>query len=231
MRLYSGFVKKWWLLIGVLVPLTVFGQENMKKPEIYQFSGLIVSASTGDSIPYATVRVKTTRQGILSNVSGFFSIPVSENDTLVFDHVGFYPYELIIKDYLEDYPQKNTQYIYSIIYMLEDTVTLPTVNIFPYDTPEELKTAVVNMEIPDDSPEAIASRNMDPRLMYSIISSLPMDSGERIMVNRQMYYDYYRQQNIVPTIGLDPIAATRLLQYAVDKAQKKKNKGLNYWEE
>ncbi len=231
MQLNTGIFRNWWIIIAMLVPLGAWGQERAEKPEIYQFSGLMVSASTGDSIPYGTVRVKTTRQGILSNASGFFSIPVTEADTLIFDHVAHYPYELIVKEYLEDYPQKNTQYIYSIIYMLEDTVTLPTVNIFPYDTPEELKTAVVNMEIPDDSPEAIASRNMDPRLMYSIISSLPMDAGERVMVNRQMYYDYYRQQNIVPTIGLDPIAATRLLKYAVDKAQKKKNKGLNYWEE
>jgi len=225
-----------WIVIGILIilgacPLSSIGQDRESVDKAYQFSGLLVSSSTGDSIPYATVRIKSSRQGDISSEYGFFSIPVTLEDTLVFDHVGYYPYELSVSEYLREYPEKNTQYIYSIIYLLEDTVTLPTVNIFPYDTPEELRTAVVNMDMPDDSPEAIASRNMDPQLMSSIINSLPMDSGERQMVNQQMYYDYYRQQNIMPTVALDPIAAARLLQYAADKARKKKNKGLNYWQE
>ena len=66
--------------------------------------------------------------------------------------------------------------------------------------------------------------------MYAIINSLPLDRGERAMIGQQMYYDYYRDRQVAPTLGFDPIAATRLLQYVVEKAKKKKNKRLNYWE-
>ena len=230
--LAKNYFKGWVVLLLGVLPVFMWGQTDpdKEKAPVYQFSGLIVGAATNDSVPYATIQVNRSRQGILSNEAGFFSIPVTEADTLNFNHVGYRPYRLIVKEYLKDYPNKNTQYIYSIIYMLEDTVTLPTVNIFPYDTPEELKTAVVNMEIADDSPQAIASRNMDPKTMYAIINSLPLDRGERAMVGRQRYYDYYRERQIAPTLGLDPIAATRLLQYVVQKAKKKKNKRLNYWE-
>ncbi len=218
------------VVLALWVPMLVWGQTDPEKPRAYQFSGVIYGTTSNASVPYATIQVNRSRQGILSNDAGFFSIPVTEADTLNFDHVGYKPHRLIVKDYLEDYPNKNTQYIPVIIYLLEDTVTLPTVTIFPYDTPEELKTAVVNMGIPDDSPEAIASRNMDPKTMYAIINSLPLDRGERAMIGQQMYYDYYRDRQIAPTLGFDPIAATRLLQYVVEKAKKKKNKRLNYWE-
>ncbi|MCB0837526.1 MAG: hypothetical protein KDD99_12735, partial [Bacteroidetes bacterium] len=80
-------------------------------------------------------------------------------------------------------------------------------------------------------PEQIARQNLDPETLHTIMETLPVDGGERLMVARQMYYDYYQTKNLIPTIGFDPVAATRLLQYIVDRSKKKKNKDLNYWQD
>lgn len=215
--------------ICMLCPVLLKAQvADQTKP--YQISGLIISETSSEAIPYVRIQVNHSRRGAISNDEGFYSIPVSIGDTLYFTHIGFDQTPFIIKDYLASYQNNNSQYIYAVHYMREDTFTLEDVFIFPYDTPEELKTAVVNMDILQMSPEAIARRNLDPDVLHAIIQTLPKDGGERIMVGRQMYYDYYQNRNLLPTVGLDPLAAMRLLQYVVNKTKKRKNKDLNYWE-
>jgi hypothetical protein len=219
---------KWFLsLLSILLlhPLSSSAQEV----RVYQISGLVISKTSMEPISYARIRINHSRNGALSNAEGFYSIPVTSDDTLYFSHVGYHPSTLIVEDYLQDY-RGNKQYLYAINYMLEDSLTLDTVMIFPYDTPEELRTAVVNLDILDNSGEVAARQNLDPVILHSIMETLPVDGGERIAVARQMYYDYYRNKNLMPNAGLDPITITRFLQYVVNRTKKKKNKNLNYWE-
>ena len=197
---------------GMLIPTVLHGQQTEEKQKIYQLSGMVVNARTDEPIPYVRVMVNRTH-GVLSNQDGFYSVPVKEGDTLRFNHVGYYPELFSVKDYLDSYQNRESQYLYVVNYMREDTVTLPTVNIFPYDTPEELRAAVVNMTIDENSPEAIAQRNLDPKVMHSIIQTLPVDSGERLLVGKKMYYDYYRNRNLLPSVSFDAVAATQLLKY------------------
>ena len=216
------------LLLALLLSLTnLFGQQDQSR--IYQVSGMIISRTTSEAIPFARVEINQTRNGVLSNQDGFYSVPVTDRDTLYFSHLGYHQGKFVVSDYLRNYKGKS-QYLYVINYLVEDTLTLPTVYIFPYDTPEELKTAVVNMGAIENSPEALAQQNMDPVTLHAIMQSMPLDGNERLMVGRQAYYNYYQNRNILPTVGLDPITATRMLQYIVQKAKKRKNKDLNYWE-
>ena len=210
--------------------LPFLGMAQDTDPRIYQFSGLIISRTSEQPISFSQVRVNHTRQGALSNPDGFYSVPVGLGDTLYFSHLGYHPAKLVVQDYLEDYQGDQSQYIYAITYLLEDTVELDTAYIFPYDTPEELRTAVINMDIEKSFMDRNARENLDPRTLHAIMETLPVDGGERIMVARQMYYDYYQTKNLLPTVGFDPIAATRLLQYVVEKARARRNKDLNYWE-
>lgn len=230
-RTYSTleFMKKsLLLLLGCLwLPTLLFSQTDSR---LFQFSGLIISKTSDEAVPFAQVRVNHTRQGVLSNPDGFYSVPVALGDTLYFTHLGFYPAKLIVKDYLKEYQGDRSQYIYAITYMLEDSFSIDTVKIFPYDTPEELRTAVINMDITRTLEQQRAEENLDPKTLHAIMETLPADGGERIMVARQMYYDYYQTKNLLPTVGFDPIAATRLLQYVAEKAKRRKNKDLNYWE-
>lgn len=217
------FVWSWCLM-----PLWLLAQEAGPY-RVYQMSGMVVSYETKEAIPYARVQVNHSRQGALANAEGFYSIPVTEDDTLYFSSVGYYPGKLIIREYLKNY-KAQSQYLYTVNYLREDTVTLEVVHIFPYSTPEELKTAVVNMDVLRDSPGQIARQNMDPEVLHAIIQTLPRDGEERLMVARQMYQDYYQNRNLLPGVGLDAVAAMRLLQHIVEKSKKRANKDLNYWE-
>ncbi len=217
------------IVLGVILMIPAWAQAQ-NDPRVFQFSGLILSRTTEEAIPFAQVRVNHTRQGALANPDGFYSVPVALGDTLYFSHLGYYASKLVVKDYLDDYQGDKSQYIYAITYMLEDTFSLDSVYIFPYDTPEELRTAVINMDIQESFAERAARENLDPKVLHTLMQTLPVDGGERLMVARQMYYDYYQTKNLLPTVGFDPVAATRLLQYIAEKAKRKKNKDLNYWE-
>ncbi|MEM9986616.1 MAG: carboxypeptidase-like regulatory domain-containing protein [Bacteroidota bacterium] len=217
------------IVLGIILMIPAWTQAQ-NDPRVFQFSGLILSRTTEEAIPFAQVRVNHTRQGALANPDGFYSVPVALGDTLYFSHLGYYPSKLVVKEYLDDYQGDKSQYIYAITYMLEDTFSLDSVYIFPYDTPEELRTAVINMDIQESFAERAARENLDPKVLHTLMQTLPVDGGERLMVARQMYYDYYQTKNLLPTVGFDPVAATRLLQYIAEKAKRKKNKDLNYWE-
>ena len=208
----------------LLLPFLAQGQQ------IYQLSGLLISEAGQQPVPYVTVQVNSSRRGTLSNEEGFYSIPVSEFDTIYFSHVGYFRASFVVADYLKNYTRDNATYLYAINYLREDTLTLPEVTIFPYDTPEELKTAILNMDA-QGTPDAIARANLSPQVIDAIIQTLPVDGEERLMVGRQMYYDFYQNRQLLQTASLDPIAAMRLLQYIAEKTKRKKDKDLNYWED
>lgn len=216
------------IFMSVALPQLLQGQTN----GIYQISGMVISKSSSEVVPFVRVQVNHTRRGAISNSEGFYSIPVGLADTLYFNHIGYHDSKLIVRDYVEEYQGDITSgYLYVVNYLLEDSLTIDTVYIFPYDTPEELRTAVLNMDILESPEEKAARDNLDPEKLHTLMATLPVDGNERLMVARQMYYDYYRTQNLVPTIGFDPIAATRLLQHIVSRTKKKKNKDLNYWQD
>lgn len=221
-------IRKLLIFLLLAIPFIAFGQNN---PNVYQISGMVIDKTTSEPVPYVKVQVNHTRNGAISNSEGFYSIPVGLGDTLYFTHIGYHEAKLIVRDYIEQYKGDKSQYIYVVNYLISDEYYLEPVNIFPYDTPEELRTAVVNMDVLDNTMEQIARENLDAETLHAIMETLPVDGGERLMVARQMYYDYYQTKNLIPTVGLDPITATRLLQYVVEKAKKRKNKDLNYWDD
>ncbi|MEM7373063.1 MAG: carboxypeptidase-like regulatory domain-containing protein [Bacteroidota bacterium] len=217
------------VLLSLMLPFSLLGQEQTNK--VYQFSGLVISRSNDRAIPFVRIQVNKTRRGAVTNSEGFYSIPVGYLDTLHFSHLGYHGSKLVVSEYLREYQGDMSQYIYAINYMLEDSFAIDTVFIFPYDTPEELRTAVVNMEIPTNTLEDFARENLDPKTLHTLMATLPVDGSERLAVARNMYFDSYQTKNLLPTIGFDPIAATRLLQYVAQRARRRKNKDLNYWED
>ncbi len=54
-----------------------------------EVSGKIVEASTGESIPGATVFVEGSTRGVITDINGEFSITVLENETIVASYLGF----------------------------------------------------------------------------------------------------------------------------------------------
>ncbi|MCK5729618.1 MAG: TonB-dependent receptor plug domain-containing protein, partial [Draconibacterium sp.] len=61
-----------------------------------QITGTVISASDGESIPGATVTVKGTTIGTITNTNGSFTLTVPENEELVFSFVGMKTLEVPI---------------------------------------------------------------------------------------------------------------------------------------
>lgn len=222
------------LLLLLCFPVSQFVKGQIVDPDgkrIWQLSGLVLSKSGGDSIPYARIGVNRSRRYAECNHEGFYSLPVYEDDTLYFYALGYKRSYFIVRNYLRTYKgDLKSGFIYAIHYLDEDSITLPTVTIFPYRTPGELRAAILNTDIPSRIEELYARNNLDPRVLDIMIENMDIDKGERIGVGRQLYYNTYLRQNVTPTANFfDPIAIYQLLKQVGNKIKKKKTRNLNYW--
>ena len=105
-------------------------------------------------IPYATVLIKGTGRGTVTDYQGFFSLVVAKGDVIEFSSVGHRSNSFYVPDSLS-----NDRY--SIVELLtRDTVYLPETQIFPWPTKEQFKQAFLSINIPDDDYER-AKRNLD----------------------------------------------------------------------
>lgn len=217
------------LLCGIfLISQQAFSQLPRK---VFQLSGLIVSQSGQNPVPYAKVSIKDSRRGGYANLEGFYSLPVYLTDTVYFTSIGFKPTVFVVADYLKDYQGNATSnFIYAINYIMEDSITLPLVQIFPYNSQSELKTAILETDIPENIENVNARNNLDPNVLDFLIKNLKVDEGERVMVARQMYYNEQLHKNVAPTATLfDPMAIYQLLKYIQTRTKDKRTRDLDYW--
>lgn len=198
---------------------------------VYQLSGLVVNRSSHEAVPYVQIRVNNSRRGTIANGDGFYSIPVVENDTIYYSSLGFLTSKLVFSDYLKEYQgNENSDYIYAINYIEEDSIVLTGITIFPYNTPGKLRTAIIETDVPEDIESVNARDNLNPKVMDRLINGLTIDEGERVMVARQMYYNQQLHKNVAPTMPLfDPVAVYQLLRYINNKTRERKDKDLEYW--
>ncbi len=61
-----------------------------------QVTGKITDAKEGSTLPGATVLVKGTTTGTLTDIDGNFTIKVNTGSTLVFSFIGYFPQEVVI---------------------------------------------------------------------------------------------------------------------------------------
>ena len=213
------------LLLPFALILTLYAQD----PKVYQLSGMILNASTGEPIPYVSIRINHSRRGTIANAEGFYSVPVIRGDTLYFSALGYKKARFLVSPYLDAYTGDTTEgFIYAVHYLTEDTLELPTVRISAIRTPEELKIALLN--IPLETQSQVARDNVSPEIIAYFLANLPPDPQERIKIAEQRYKDLYYQRTLRPTYPiLDPIAAYRLIKYLTEKAQVRKEKIYDYW--
>ena len=223
-----------WILVALLgfVSAELYGQQGQVK-RVYQLSGLVVQKQSKDPVPYAKVAINRSRRGTVCNQEGFYSIPVVQGDTIYFSSLGYRTTVFVVSDYLEDYKGNvNSAYIYAINYLEEDLILLPSIVIFPYNTANELRTAIIETDVPEDIESVNARDNLNPAVMDVLMKGLSVDEGERVMVARQMYYSQQTQKHVAPTMPLfDPVAVYQLLRYINEKSKERKEKDLNYWSE
>jgi hypothetical protein len=180
-----------------------------EETELIQFSGVVVTLDSLSPVPFATIMIKNTHYGTSSDVYGYFSFVAEKGDTLVFSSVGFKDSEFVVPDSLQGGR-------YSLIQsMSSDTISLRTVNIYPWPTFKDFKEAFINMDIPDDELE-IARQNLDKELLAERMENMPMNGSlnfkwQMQQRSNQIYYAGQSRMNNLSNL-LNPIAWAKFIE-------------------
>jgi len=90
-RVVTSVSLRQWLLI-LLFSLSQIPVLQAQKTSV---AGRVTEGK--DALPGVSVRVKGTNQGALTNEQGRFTLSAAPGDTLVFNHMGYSPQEIIVK--------------------------------------------------------------------------------------------------------------------------------------
>ncbi len=146
-----------------------------------ELTGIIMSADSLRYLPFVSVRLANTSEGVISNKKGVFSIIAPKGAKLEFSCMGYKKREYTIPDTL-------SVSRYSVIQlMVQDTFYLPTTIIRPVMSREEFERAFVKWDIPFDQIE-VARRNTEMNTIRALALILPKDGAEHL--------DYYQSQEL-----------------------------------
>lgn len=225
MRIIFYLVVTLALFAGVATQAVAQGE-----PKVYQLSGLVLNRSTNEPVPYAVIQVNHSRRRAICNNNGFFSIPVIATDTLNFFSLAYYSNKIVMKEFLEAYEGDTSSYLLYVTHlMIEDEIEINVVEVRPFNSAEDIRFAIKNMPLDENSPAAIAARNVSPEVLAYMVENLPLDDEERRGAAGQQYYLRYQYQNRLATVGVDPFAIYQLVNYFSQKSKQKKKKTYDYW--
>lgn len=134
-------------ILFLLLSCTVFSQNEII------VSGQVFSANANEPLSYSQV-ILNHKNGIITNVSGQFKMPVNIGDTLTATYIGYKSVSYIIPDTLP----KN-EYVIGFFLNI-DPYQIGEVVIFPRYTVEELKRQMVTA-VPLSVDEQNARQNLD----------------------------------------------------------------------
>jgi hypothetical protein len=166
-----------FILMGFFQP--TFGQ--VSNQGLVQFSGVVVTGDSLYPVPYASIIVRSSFRGTISDYGGFFSFVAQMGDTIDFSAVGFKKSSFVIPDTLQ------TDRYSLIKIMSADTFLLREAVIYPWPTKEQFRQAFLDLRVPDDDLER-ARRNMALQEMRELMVTLPMDGSgnyKSLLLERQ----------------------------------------------
>ena len=202
-------------------------------PKVWQLSGMVLDRSTGTPIPYVKITVNGGNRIGICNAEGFYSLPVVATDTLHFSCVGYRRSKLLIGEYQRAYGGDTASpYVYEIHYLIQDSITLPTIVIYPYRNATDIKMAILNQNTPFEAEIASLQSNVSPELMSYMLSNLPTDEAERLQVARMRQEAMMSQRGIRPAVNLvDPVAIFNLIDYMNRQSKTRRDRIIRSFDE
>jgi len=120
------FNRKVLLFIAFILGILQFGfaQVEVVEPKIFpiRIAIRLVDIGTQKPVPYASVRLLGTKKGLVADSNGFFSLVISQRDTLKISSLGFHDF-YFVKD-----PMRQTNY-YQVIQLRSKIFELNAVQI------------------------------------------------------------------------------------------------------
>lgn len=184
-------MRKFIYILSILI-LCVQGLKAQEDEEdLLQFSGVIrnLKSEAVENVHIINIHERT---GTTSNEKGMFSFIVNHSDSILFTAVGY-------KNTLVVIPNKNEgQHYPRDVYMLNDTIQLAEVKIFPWKSYAEFKVAFINLELEDDDIQRAykniaiikAQLNMDfePDANLSYRNAMRQEYQDMYTVGQMPYY-------------------------------------------
>ena len=206
----SGKLKTAFLLIIAFAGFTTVLQGQTQKPRVVQFSGRLVSLEDENKdpvvLPYAIVAVQGTSRGTLTDNTGFFSIVVRTDETIVFSTLGY-------KDTYFPIPDTLTgDYFSMVVELRKDTILLPAVVIYPWPDPDNFTKEFLAMDTQSDL-EDIAEENLSQEKMEELRETIPTDGPEHTQLYlKQQGQKYYYEGQLKPQRIFDAFAWKEFIQ-------------------
>jgi len=174
--------------------------------QLIQLSGMIISNSDLDPLPYTTVYDKTLGRGVMADYHGYFSMVTVPGDTLYFSFYGHQTSTYIVPDSLTD----NR---YSIIHMmLKDTINLPEMTIYPWPSREDFARYFVEVSPTDDALRR-AQRELSGESLAFVAARIKTDASlSHKFAQNQLYTQLYNKGTIPTFDFLNPGAWIQFFQ-------------------
>jgi len=198
---------------SVLVFLLLFvamskinAQQQIDTTKLIQLSGVVVSETELNTMPYTTIYDKTQKRGVMADYYGYFSLVVLPSDTLYFSYYGYKTSMFVVPDTL-------TENRYSIIHMLEkDTVNLPEVTVYPWPSKEDFARYFVEMNPTDDAIKR-AQRELSGESLAFAAARVKSDASlAHGVVQNQMNTKIYTRGQIPGNNLLNPFAWSKFVK-------------------
>ena len=183
------------LVVALLASSDLSAQASESR--VIQISGRVVTEENDKPVflPYAVVAIKSTGRGTMADLSGFFSIAVRTDETLVFSVLGY-------KDAFFPVPDTLTSDRYTMFQiMTRDTFLLPAAVIYPWPDPDNFVHEFLAMDVHDDL-EDIAAENLSAENLEMLRQTLPSDGPEhtQLYLKQQSQKYYYEGQIRTPQL-------------------------------
>lgn len=187
-------------LAWMLAPSSAKAQFETFQDSVVQLYGVVMTADSLRGLPGASIIVKGSGRGTVSNYQGVFSIVVLKGEEIEFTSVGFKPK-------LTRIPRELEGNAFSVIQlMVTDTVYLPASIIKPRPTREQFERDFVNTPVPDDQIE-VARQNTDLAKRRILSQSMPRDGRESINYTlARNAARYYSNGQLPPMNLMNPFA-------------------------
>ena len=181
-----------------LLVLTLAGFTGLAQKQIVQFSGYIRDVESGSIVPYAAIYIQYKNQGTISGPDGFFTFAVAKGDTIIIKSLGYKEFKVVIPEDIE-----GTSFSKEIL-LERDVIQLKGVTIRPLPEPNQLRQAMINLDIPDNMAELAQQTIANSILDDEIERNTHYDGAENYnqYVKQQTQYYYNRFGNQHPGISL-----------------------------
>ena len=203
---------------SILFTFLLFSSFSTQAQKLVQLSGLVLTSDSLMGIPFATVLIKGTGRGTVTDYQGFFSLVAAKGDKIEFSCVGH-------KSKVIEIPDSLTKEKYSIVQLMtRDTIFLPETQIFPWPSKEQFKQAFLSLNVPDDDYER-AKRNLERERLKELGQAMPMDANENVdYFFRKESYKYYYYGQVPPMNIFNPLAWAKFIEAWKNGDFKRKDK-------